>query len=133
MPQADPPERLVDGRETGLHPAVPLQLGLELGQREVGRRFDQPAQVGFVGPEHPRPVPAVGRRRGAPGRPQPLHQLDRGRWADRKASRGLADRAAALDRMHNPLPQVHGHRCRHDDFSAASTEYCRITGSDSTQ
>jgi hypothetical protein len=37
---------------------------------------------------------AKARRRRAPGRAHPLHQLDRRRWADRKPPRRLADRAA---------------------------------------
>ena len=97
MPEADPAERVVDRREPGPHPAAPLQLGLELGQREIGRRLDQAAQVGFVGLEHGPPVPAVARGRGAAGRPHPLDQLDRGRRADGKPPRGFPDRAAALD------------------------------------
>ena len=74
MPEADPAERVVDRREPGPHPAAPLQLGLELGQREIGRRLDQAAQVGFVGLEHGPPVPAVARGRGAAA-PHPLDSL----------------------------------------------------------
>jgi len=102
----------VDRREPGLNPAAPLQLGLELGQREVGRRLDQLAQVGLVGLEHGPPVPAEARRCRAAGRAHPPHQLDRGRRADGKAPRGAADGAATLDRPHDAQPQVHGHRLR---------------------
>jgi hypothetical protein len=56
MPEADPAQRIVDRREPDLHPQAALQLGLELGQREVGRRLDQPPQVGFVRLEHAPPV-----------------------------------------------------------------------------
>ena len=63
MPQAEPAERVVDRREPGSHPAAALQLGLELDQRTVGRRLDQPPQVGFVGLEHGPAVAAVARRR----------------------------------------------------------------------
>jgi hypothetical protein len=78
MPQADPAERVVDRRQPGPHPAAPLQLDLELGQRQLRRRLDQPAQVRFVALEHAPPVPAVARRRGAAGRAHPLDELDRG-------------------------------------------------------
>jgi len=101
MPQADPAECVGDRREPGPHPAAPLQLGLELGQRDVGRRLNQPAQVGVVRLEHAPPVTAA-LGCGTAARAHPLHQLDRGRWADRKAPRGFADRAAALDRAHDP-------------------------------
>jgi hypothetical protein len=79
----------VDRREPGQHPAAPLELVLEFGEREVGRRLDQPAQVGRVRLKHGPPVPAVARRCGAAGRPHPLLQLDRGRRADRKAAARL--------------------------------------------
>ena len=68
MPQAEPAERVVDRREPGSHPTAPLQLGLELGQREVGRRRDQLAQVGFVGREQRPAVAAIPRGCGAAGR-----------------------------------------------------------------
>ena len=42
MPEADPAERIVDRRAPGPHSRAPLQLlGLELGEREVGRCLDQ--------------------------------------------------------------------------------------------
>jgi hypothetical protein len=50
-----------------------------------------------------------------------------------KASRGAAHRTAALDRAHDPQPQVQRHRCRHDNIPLVSTKYCRITGVDSMQ
>jgi hypothetical protein len=59
MPQADPAERVVDRREPGPHATAPLQLTLEFGQRDVGRRLDQPLEVGLVGLEHGPPMPAV--------------------------------------------------------------------------
>jgi hypothetical protein len=121
MPQAAPAQRVGDRREPGPHPAAPLQLCLELGQREVGRRRpDQPSQVGFVRLTE-RPVDAVARRRDAAGRADPLHELDRSRWAERKAPRGFADRAAAFDRTYDAQPQVHGNRCRHDDIPVIAT------------
>jgi hypothetical protein len=98
MPQADPAQRVVDRREAGDHAAAALQLALEFGEREVWRRFDQPAQVGFVGPEHAPPVP----RR--------------------------ADRAAPLDRADDAQAQIHGHRGRDGEISAGFNRYCRITG-----
>jgi hypothetical protein len=101
--------------------AAPLQLGLEFGQREVRRRLDQPAQVGRVGLEHGPPVPAAARRRGAAGGAHPLHQLARGRGADRKPPRRFAARASAFDRTYDAQPQVHGDRCLHDDIPVVST------------
>jgi hypothetical protein len=121
MPQPEPAQRIVDRREPGLHPAAALQLGLEVSQREVGRRLDQTAQVGCVRLEHASPVAAVTRWRGAAGGADPLHELDGGRRADREAPRRLTDRAALLDRTYDAQPQVHGHRCRHDDIPVVST------------
>jgi hypothetical protein len=121
MPQADPAERVVDRREPGLHAAAPLQLGLEFGQRDVRCRRDQAAQIGLVRREERSPMAAIARRRGAARRAHPLHEFDRRRRADRKALRRLADRAATLDRAHDPQPQVQGDRCRHDNVLLAST------------
>jgi hypothetical protein len=108
MPQADPAERVVDGREPGPQPAALLQFGLELGQRDLWRRLDQPPQVGFVGREHGPPVPTGARGRGAAGGSDTLHQLDRGRRTDGEPPRSFPDRAAVLDRTYDPQPQVHG-------------------------
>jgi hypothetical protein len=69
MPEAAPAERVVDGREPGAHPTAPLQLGLELGQCEVGRRLDQAAQVGCVRREHGPPVAAIARGAALPVAP----------------------------------------------------------------
>ena len=68
MPEAEPAERVGDRREPGAHPAAPLQLGPELGQRQLGRRLDQPAQIGCVRLEQRPPVPTVARRCGAASR-----------------------------------------------------------------
>jgi hypothetical protein len=57
-----------------------------------------------------------GPRRAASGA-HPLHQLDGHRRADREPACGVADRAAALDRPHDPPSQVHGNRSRHDQLS----------------
>ena len=108
-------------RQPGPQPAALLQFGLELGQRQVGGRLDQPPQVGCVGLEHGPPVPPVARGCSAAGHPHPLHQLDRGRRADREAARGLTDRAATLDRTYDAQPQVHGDRCWHGDIPVVST------------
>src|ERR671919_3137174 len=48
VPEADPAERVVEGRERGHDAQAALQLGLEFGQRDVRRRLDQPAQVRFM-------------------------------------------------------------------------------------
>jgi hypothetical protein len=106
MPQPDPAERVVDGRKAGDDAEPPLQLRLELGQREVRRRLHQPAQIGLVRRQQRPAMPAVARRGRAAGRAHPLHQLDRGRRADGKAARRLAHRAATLDCGHDPPPQV---------------------------
>jgi hypothetical protein len=106
MPQADPAERLVDRREPGDDPAAALELRLQLGQREVGTRLDQPAQIARVRREQRPALAAKARRRSTARRAHPLDQLDRRRWADGKPPRGCADRAAPLDRAHDPQPQV---------------------------
>jgi len=122
MPEVEPVERVVDRREPGDDAQAPLELRPELGQREVRAELDQLAQLGFVRLEQPPAMAAKARRRGAAGCSHPLHQLDRGRRADRKAPRRLTDRAAALDRAHDPHPQIQRHRCRHGHISAVSTD-----------
>jgi hypothetical protein len=91
-------ERIVDRREPGMDPAAALQLGLELSQREIGRRLDQPTQVGCVGREHAPPVAAVARRRGAARGADPLHELDGGRpgRAPVEVALGQATKTAGL-------------------------------------
>jgi hypothetical protein len=121
MPEAEPPEGVVDRRQRGDDAQAALELGLKLSERDVGRRRDQPLERTLVRREVRAPMPAVARRRRAAGRAHPLHQLDRGRRPDREAPGRGADRAAALDRAHDPQPQVHGHRCRHHYTSAVST------------
>jgi hypothetical protein len=106
MPQPEPAEHVVDRRKPGGEAETALELGLEFGQREIRRRRDQPSELGFMRRKQRAAMAAKARRRGASGRAHLLHQLDRGRRADRKASRRLADRAAALDRAHDPQPQV---------------------------
>jgi hypothetical protein len=102
MPQADPAERVVDRREAGDDAEAALQLGLKLGERDVRDRLDQPCEVGLVGGEQRASMAARAGRRRAPRRAHPLHQLDRRRGADRETSRSPADRAAPLDRAHDP-------------------------------
>jgi hypothetical protein len=110
-----------------------LEFRLELDQRDIRCHRDQPSELGFMGREQRTAMAAHARRRGTSGRAHPLHQLDRGPRADRKASRCLADRAAALDRAHDPQPQVHRNRCWHDDIPAGLNRYCRVTGAHSIQ
>jgi hypothetical protein len=50
-------------------------------------------------------MPATARQRRTPGRTHPLYQLDR-RLAHGKPPRGFADRAALLDRAHDPQPRI---------------------------
>jgi hypothetical protein len=59
VPQPEPAKRVVQGREPGGDPDAALQLGLEFGQRDVRRRLDQPAQVGFVRLEDGTAIAAV--------------------------------------------------------------------------
>jgi hypothetical protein len=74
MPQPEPAQRLVEGREPGDDAETVLELGFELRARDVGRRLDQPLEIG-CGRRQQRPAaPAVAGRRGAAGRAQPLHQ-----------------------------------------------------------
>ena len=103
MPQADPAERVVDRREPRHDAAAALQLRLQFGERDVGGRVDQPSQVGLIRREHGAPMTAIARRCRTARLTHALHQLDRGRRADGKAPRGCADRAAPLDRTHDPL------------------------------
>lgn len=122
MPEADSAQRVVDGRERGHDAQAALQLGLDLRQRDVRCRLDQPLQVGFVPLEDRTAIAAVAFGCGTPCRAHPLHQLDCRRRAHGKTAGGGADRAATLDRLHNPPPQVQRDRCRHDDISAVSTD-----------
>ena len=71
MPQPEPAQRLVKGREPGDDTEAALELGLELGERDVGRRLDQPAQLGFTGFKERMAMAAVARRRRAAGRAHP--------------------------------------------------------------
>jgi hypothetical protein len=122
MPQADPAERVVDHREPSDDAEAALQLGLQLGERDVRGRLDQPFEVGLLRGEQRASMAAVAGRHRAPRRAHPLHQLDRGRGADRETPRGPADRAALLDRAQDPQAEVQRDRCRYDDISAVSTD-----------
>jgi len=122
MPEADPAERVMDRRQRGHDTKAAVQLGLELGQRDVRRRLDERREVGFIRFEERPAMPTITRRRDTAGLAHPAHQLDRGRRADLEAPCGRAPRAAALDRTHDPLAQISGHRCRHHTTSAVSTE-----------
>jgi hypothetical protein len=101
MPEADPAERVVDGRERGDDAQATLERRLQFGKRDIRGRLDQRAQVGPMRLEA-RAAMAAGAARGdAAGRPHPLHQLDRGRRADGEAPRGPPNRATLLDRAHD--------------------------------
>ena len=63
VPEADPAERVVDRRERGDDTEAALELGLQLGERGVGRRLDQPLELAFVRFEARAPVPAVAKAR----------------------------------------------------------------------
>jgi hypothetical protein len=90
-PQPEAAQRVVQGREAGDDADTMLQLPLELDQRDARLRLDQPAQGALVRLKQWAAMPAVARRCGAAGRAHPLHQLDRGRGADREAACRLAD------------------------------------------
>jgi hypothetical protein len=122
MPQAEPAEVIVQGREPGKDAEAPRALGPKLGERDVRRGRDQPSEVGLIPLQQGTPMPAIASRGGAAGRPHPLHELDGGRRADGEPPRRLADRAAPLDRTHDPQAQVHGNRSRHLNISAVSTD-----------
>ena len=94
------------------------QRRLRLGQGGVGHSRHQLVQVGRVGLEDRATMPAITGCRHATGAPQPLHELDRGRWADVEATRCRTDRAALLGRANDPRPQIQGNRSWHDEFSA---------------
>jgi hypothetical protein len=117
MPAAEPAERVVDRRDPGPHPAAALQLGLELGQREVGRRLDQPPEVGFVGREQRPAVAAIPGRCGATGRPTrcisliAADGLTAKRWAaarielPRSTARTMRSRRSMADHRHRANDQ----------------------------
>ena len=75
MPQADPAERLVDRREPGDDPAAALELRLQLGERDLRGRLDQPSEIGLIRCEQRPALAAVAGRRGAARRAHPLHDL----------------------------------------------------------
>jgi hypothetical protein len=122
MPEAEPAERVVDRREPGDDAKAALQLRLQLGERDVRGRLDEPAQLGLVRLEQRAPMPAIAVRRRAAGRAHALHELDRRRRAAGEAARGLTDRAARLDRAHDPLPEIHGDGGWHVDTSVVATD-----------
>ncbi len=113
MPQAEAAERAVEGRERRAQAEAASQLALELDKRDVGRRLDGLHQVVLVPGQSRRAMATDLRRRSAARLAHPPHQLDRRRGAHLEASRRLADRAAALDRAHDPPAQIHRQRCRH--------------------
>jgi hypothetical protein len=69
------------------------------------------------------PMAAKALRRGAAGCAHPLHQLDRGRRADRETARGGADRAAALDPAHDGQAQVQANGTGMSTSSAGLNRY----------
>lgn len=86
MPEAHPAERVVDRREPGDDAQAALELGLQLGERDVRPRLDKPLELGLVRPEQRPAMAAKARRRRAARRAHPLYQLDRRRRADGKPS-----------------------------------------------
>ena len=108
MPEAEPVECVVDRREPGEDAGAARDLGLELGEGEIRGRLDQGHDLTFVRLQQRPAMAAVAGRRRAAGRAHPLHQLDRHRRADGEPARGFANRAASLDRPHDPPPQVQG-------------------------
>ena len=100
---------------------------------EVRLRGDQPLQLGPMRLQDRPAVAAIAGRRRAPGRPHPLHQLDRRRRADRKPPRRGTDRApsatASTIRRRKSIDSGAGMA----SSPVTLNQYCRITGADSTQ
>jgi hypothetical protein len=107
MPEAEAVEGAMQGREPRPQAEATLQLHLKLGQRDVGRRLDDPHELRLVPGQSRRAVAAHLRRCRAARLAHPLHQLDRRRRAHREAPCRLTHRAATLDRAHDPLAQIH--------------------------
>jgi hypothetical protein len=133
MPEAEPVERVVHGREPGPDAHALLDLALELGQREVRGGQDQPLEQALERLEQRAPMPAVAVWRGTAGRLDPLHQLDRRRGRHTEAAGGFTDRTTTPDGLHDSLPEVQRERGRHGGISPDLNQYCRITRTDSTQ
>src|SRR5690242_7653550 len=69
----------------------------------------------------------------AAGLAHPLHQLDGRRGAHGEAAGGLPDRAATLDSMHDPLPEILGQGGRHEQLHHSRPRHPGIRSSDSVQ
>jgi hypothetical protein len=97
-----------DGRER-LHLDPSLgQRRLDLAQRDPGlRRRHLPKGIG-VGLEQRTAIASDLGRCGAASLAHPLHQLDGGRRADRKAFGRSPDRAAVRHRPNDPLAKIAG-------------------------
>ena len=131
MPQAAPAERVVDRRGPGDDAAAARELRLELGQREVGGRRDQAAQIGLI----------RRRRRWPPKREGAALPVVRTRCISLIAADGLTAKRRAAWRIELPRSTARTIRSRRSkDIGAGMilhparlNRYCRITGADSTQ
>src|SRR3954452_482928 len=122
-----------DGGQRLHHDAADRQRRFDLPQRDPSlARHDGP-QVVRVLLQQGTPVAPNLRWRCAAGLAHPLHQLDGRRGAHGKAAGRLPDRAATLDNSHDPLTQVLGQRCGHDQLHRSHPQNLRIRSFDSVQ
>ena len=115
MPQPEPAQPHMDRRQAHPNAALPAQLGLDLGQRDIRLRRHQRPQHVLVRRQHRPAVAAIAGRRHAPRRAHPRHQLDRRGRADGKARRRAPHRTPTLNGFNNALAQIPRQRCRHDE------------------
>src|SRR3954462_3499590 len=115
------------------HDAAGRQRRFDLPQRDPSlARHDGP-QVVRVLLQQGTPVAPNLRWRCAAGLAHPLHQLDGRRGAHGKAAGRLPDRAATLDNSHDPLTQVLGQRCGHDQLHRSHPQHPGSRTLDSVQ
>jgi hypothetical protein len=128
MPEADPAERVVDRRQPRPHPQAPLQLG----QRDVRRRLDQPCEGASYGLSRGRRCP--------PYRAGAALPVVRTRCISLIAADGLTANRRATARIELPRSTARAIRIRKSKdigggmspLLARLNRYCRITGTDST-
>jgi hypothetical protein len=97
------------------HPAA-VQLGLELGQRDVRRALDERAQLRWIGSEERPAIAAVARGRAAAGRAHPALSL-------MIAADGLTAKRRAAPRIELPLSTARTIRSRRSrDVDAGITQ-----------
>src|SRR4051812_41259108 len=133
MRQVKPMQHVGDGGQRLHHDAAGRQRRFDLPQRDPSlARHDGP-QVVRVLLQQGTPVAPNLRWRCAAGLAHPLHQLDGRRGAHGKAAGRLPDRAATLDNSHDPLTQVLGQRCGHDQLHRSHPQHPGSRTLDSVQ